>query len=121
QREGSRRGLAGEDVLPDGVARARVEELDPPAPAGRPKRPKIGPRLVGQHLLRPARALDRLGREVDEVELAQHAEIVIPDEAELRALGDLRAARVRTRPVADEVAEAPELVRPRLVDGSEHG
>ena len=46
---------------------------------------------------------------------------MVADQAHVRARGDEAAARVRPRPVAYEVAEAPELVGGLAVDRLEHG
>ena len=64
EREGRARRLVAEDVLPDGVARARVEELD--AVGGREARQplEVLARLRRQDGLRPAR---RVGGVVAEV------------------------------------------------------
>src|SRR5438046_1579055 len=63
------------------------------------------PSGFGARNLRPA------GRELPEVEPAESAEVVVADEADPRPLAGQVDDLVRTRPVADEVAEAPDLVR----------
>src|SRR4029079_9119168 len=93
------------------VARAGVKELDAFALALRPQRLEERPRALRQHASSPARGRDRVAGELFEVDLAEHAEIVVPREADRGTPLDRCAARVRPRPVADEVAEAPELVR----------
>ena len=51
----------------------------------------------------------------------EDAEVVVADEADLRAAPDLLDHLVRPRPVADEVTEAPDLVRRVGVDRLEDG
>ena len=54
-------------------------------------------------------------------DLPQDDEIVVPGQADGRSLTHERGALVRPRPVADDVAEAPELVEPAGVDLRQHG
>src|SRR5262249_12221205 len=122
-RQLERRGgcLGRQHVLPDRVARTGVEELDAVAPAQRLLRLQELPRALGQHAARPARGLDRVAGELRQVDRPEHAEIVVPGEADRRTPLDRRAAGIRARPVADEVAEAPELVRLLPLDLREDG
>ena len=110
-----------EDVLPDRVARARVEEADAFALAARLERlevrarpPARGPRPSS------ARADGRVGREDLEVEPPEDGEVVVSYQADVRPLGHDGAAAVRARAVADEVAQAPDLVGRVPVDRLEH-
>src|SRR5207247_10681407 len=54
--------------------------------------------------------------ELCEVDPADDAEIVVPDEADVASLSRDCAAAVRPRPVADDVAEAPDRVDVRPFD-----
>ena len=110
-----------EHVLPDRVARARVEELDPVPRALRPQRLQERARAFREHGARPARRHDRVAGELLQVDLAEHPEIVVPRQADRRTPLDRRAARIRPRPVTDEVAQAPELVRLLQLQVLEHG
>jgi STE24 endopeptidase len=115
------RGLGGEDVLPDRVSRARVVEADPLPDRRRVERLEEPARLVLEGRGRPPGARGRVVRELPEVEAPEDGEIVVPDEAEIRALGDEATARVRTGPVPYEVPQAPDLVGRLAIDGGEHG
>ena len=116
-----RRDLLREDVLPDRVARARVVEADSGSLAGRLERAEKGLGLGVERRGCPARARRRVRCEEVEVDLAEDAEIVVSDQADVGALGDEAAARVRARAVPYEVPEAPELVRPLAGDRVEDG
>ena len=72
-----------------------------------------------QHLARPGRGHAGVAVELLEVDRPAHGEVVVAREADVGPLGDRRAALVRSCSVADEVAEAPELVRRLLVDRRE--
>ncbi len=115
--------LAREDVLPDGIARARVVEADALARPGRLERAKEGLGLGLERCGRPACARRGVRREEVEVQVAQHRQIVVSHQAHVGPLGDEAAARVRARAIPYEVPEAPELVRllvgDRLEDGLE--
>jgi len=56
-----------------------------------------------------------------QVDPVEHAQVVVPDEADSRPLADDLDHLVGPRPVADEVAEAPQLVRRVGVDRLEDG
>ena len=60
------------------------------------------------------------GREDLEVEAAERREVVVSYQAHVRPLGHEGAAAVRARAVADEVAQAPDLVGRVPVDRREH-
>ena len=118
-RERRERDLRRQDVLPDGIARAAVEEAELPVGGMGFERLEERARAVFQVLLRPAGACGRVGRELLDVEPAEHREIVVSDQRERRVLGHERAARIRVGPVTYEVAEAPDLVDRVLLDRSE--
>ena len=106
-------------VLPDRVAGAPVVELGALDLRLRREALEIRAVLVEQHGLRPARRDGRVRCEIVQVELAEDAEIVVADEADALPLADQRGHLVRSRPVADEVAQAPHLVRRIGVDRPE--
>ena len=110
----------GEDVLPHRVARARVEEPDALALAPGLQRLEERTRLRLEVLGRPGVADGRVGREDLEVEAAEGGEVVVSYQAHVRPLRHEGAAAVRARAVADEVAQAPELVGRVPVDRLEH-
>jgi len=58
----------------------------------------------------------RIEGELVDVQRTQDAEVMVPDETHLRAAPDFLDHLVRTRPVPDEVAEAPDRVRRVGVD-----
>ena len=93
------------------IVRAAVDHLHPVARPLRLARGEEAARLVVEDAPRPARDRCRVGGELAQLETAEHAEIVVPGEADLRARRELRRASVRLRPVADEIAETPDLVR----------
>ena len=70
--------------------------------------------------MRPAGALGRVGRELVEVEPAEHSQIVVSDQAERGALLHEGGRLVRAGPIADEVAQAPDRIGRFLVDRFEH-
>src|SRR5262249_6552941 len=113
------RGLVAEDVLPDRVARRAVVEGDAVSRAlGLEAVEQLLP-LRLQHATRPRRRQPGVAVELLEVERPADGEIMVARKTDVGALGDRRAALVRPRPVADEIAEAPELVRRLLVDRRE--
>jgi hypothetical protein len=80
-----------------------------------------GPVLVEEHGLRPVRGDRGVQRELVDVQRADHAEIVVPDQTHIRPAADLLGHLVRPRPVPDEVPEAPDLVRRIGVNRPEDG
>ena len=60
-------------------------------------------------------------REGGDVELAEHREVVVADQADVAALADQVGAGVGLGAVADDVAEAPDLLDAGLVDRREDG
>ena len=74
-----------------------------------------------EHVSRPPGRDRGVAAELLEIDRAAHGEVVIAAEAEVGPLGDERAALVRARSVADEIAETPELVRRLRVDRREDG
>ena len=107
-----RRGrLVGEHVLPDRVARAAWKSSTPSrSPVGLERRRGSARDSRVEHAARPARRRGRVGREVARGRAcrARRGRGCRPGRAP-RARPTTRAALVRPRPVADEVAEAPEL------------
>ena len=113
--------LAGEHVLPDRVARRGVEEADPLALAFRLQLAQELQRVLADVCPRPLdRQRRRLGEGVD-VERAQHREVVVADQRDRAALADQGGAGVGLDPVAEHVAEAPDLLGAGLLDRREHG
>jgi hypothetical protein len=117
--EGRQGALVAQDVLPDRVARGAVVEGDAMGRARGLEPVEELLRLGREHLPRPPRRDRRLAAELLEVDRPAHGEVVVAGETDIRPLRDRRAALVRPRPVADEVAEAPELVRRLRVDRRE--
>src|SRR5581483_8669793 len=112
-----------EHVLPDGMAGARMEELDA-CPLGARLEPReVAVPLVLERRARPPCGGGGLRAEVGEVDVgrAEHPQVVVPCKADRRTTRHRRAALVRARPVPDQVAQAPHLVRLRSVDRVEHG
>src|SRR5215213_5319436 len=116
----ARHGLA-EDVVPDGVTGARVVQLGAVHPRRRLERLEVRAGVVRQDGLGPAGRGGCVGGELVERDRADHAEVVIADEAQIRAHGDELAACVRFGAVAHEVAETPDRVEPLVLEGLEHG
>ena len=91
-------GQAGQDVLPDRVARRRVEEPDALGVAGRLQAEQELARRGRDHLLRPLGGERRAARELLEREHVHHREVVVAGQAD-RAVGlGQRHAGVRARP-----------------------
>jgi len=78
-------------------------------------------RLRLEHVACPAGRDRRLAPELGEVDRAANGEVVVACETDVGPLGDRGAALVRPRPVADEIAETPELVRRLRLDCGENG
>jgi STE24 endopeptidase len=109
-RKRGERGKRSEDVLPDRVPgacvvqrhvvlhRLRLEGLEEPA------------WLVLQNGRSPAGTCGRVHSEVVEVEPTEDAEVVVSYQADIGAFRDERAAAIRTRSVAHQIAEAPDGV-----------
>ena len=103
--------VVAQDVLPDRVARAGVEELRRRRARADGDSVSSQARSSAPSTVRVQRAATPgIAREVGEVDRAENAEVVVAAERERRPLADEAAALVRLRPVADEVAEAPDLV-----------
>ena len=113
--------LLGEHVVPHGVARAPVEELRARALRERLERFQECACVVVQDALCPAGRDAGVVGERDHRNLSEHDQIVVPGQAQRRPFAHERRALVRPRPVADDVAETPELVEPAGVDLREHG
>jgi voltage-gated potassium channel len=113
------RNLCAQDVVPDRVARAAVEELRTVRLGARLESLEEGPCVVSEHALRPARRCCSIAREVRQAERAGDDEVVIAGQAQVGPCLDERAALVRPGPVADRVAETPDGVDALLVDPCE--
>jgi Zn-dependent protease with chaperone function len=108
--ERGERSLRREDVLPDRVAWASMEEADAGPLAGRLERAQEGLGLGFEDGPRPARACRSLGSEEVERDPIQGAEVMVADERDGRDRLEEHPAAVRTRAVPYEVAEEPDLV-----------
>ena len=82
--------LLADHVLPDRVARARVEELGAIDLRLRFESLEEGAVLVEQHRPRPPHDRSRVRAELLQVEPSEDAQVVVADEAQLRALADRR-------------------------------
>ena len=103
-------GQAGEHVLPDRVARGGVVEADGLGLARRREPEQELARLGPDHVPRPLGGERRAAREVLQRQHVDDGEVVVAGEAD-RAVGlGQRDARVGLGAVADEVAEAPQLL-----------
>src|SRR4051812_46696002 len=113
-------GLQGaQDVLPDGVARAGMEEADLLLEVlGRQRAQRLEVALADR-LARPARRGGRTGGELLERERAGDGQVVVAGEHDVAAAERELDAQIRLRAVADEIAQAPDLVDPGGVDGVE--
>jgi hypothetical protein len=114
-------GQGGQHVLPDRVARGGVVEADPVrlARGGEPE--EEIPRLRPDHVLRPLGGQRRAAREVLQREHVHDREIVVAREADGAVGLRERHAGIGVRPVAHEVAEAPQLLDLRLLGGGDDG
>src|SRR6188472_2416845 len=102
--------LAGEHVLPDRVARRGVEEADTGTLTVRLQLTQELERTLADVLARPRnRHRCRLG-EGGDVEAAEDGEVVVADQADVAALANQLGARIGLDPVAEYVAEAPDLL-----------
>jgi hypothetical protein len=118
QLQGLERNVLREDVVPNRVAWASMEELDALDFGARREALEELTRLLGQLLCRPNRGRGRLGVELLDVDLgrAQGDEIVVADQDEICPIAHERAALVRPGPVAHGVAEAPDRIGRLAVD-----
>jgi hypothetical protein len=82
---------------------------------------EIGAALVQENGSRPAGDGRSIGRELVQGEPPEDPEVVVADEADPRPLANDLDHLVGPRPVADQVAEAPELLRRVGVDRLEDG
>ena len=119
--EAAVRLLDGEDVLPDRVAGGGVEEGDALALSAGLQLPQHGQGLCGDVRARPLDGFGRRLREGGDVECAEDREVVVADQAERAALERQLGALVGFGPIADHVAEAPDLIDLGLLDRPEHG
>jgi voltage-gated potassium channel len=111
--------LRAQDVVPDRVARAAVEELRAVLLGTRFEPLEERARFVCQHALRPARRCRGVAGEVRDPERSADDEVVVAGEAQASPLLHERAALVRPGPVANRVAEAPDRIDAFLVDRRE--
>jgi Zn-dependent protease with chaperone function len=106
------RSLLRQDVLPDRITRACVEEVDAFGLSGGLEALEERAGLRREDLRRPDRGGCRLVVEVTDAEPAERDEIVIADEADAATFPDDVAALVRPGPVPDNVPEAPDCIGP---------
>src|SRR5581483_3594040 len=102
------------------VACTAVIDRDVESSAFRLERVEERPRAVSQDALRPPGGDGGVAAELLEVDRSSHCEVVIPTQADISTFPNDLAALVGPWAVAHDVAEAPELVRRRRVDGGEH-
>ena len=121
QLEGGARDVGREHVLPDRVARARVEELDAVALAARLERleERARARRASTPRVQRAAAPRRRRTPRGRARRARRGRGCPTRQIGCAPL-HRRAARIRPRPVADEVAEAPERVRLLALDRLQH-
>ena len=112
RREGAESGEWGQDVLPDRISGARVVEGHVTLVGLGLERLQEAAWLFLQSFGRPTRHRSGVHGEVVEVQPTEDTEIVVSYQADVGALSNERAARVRLRAVPDEVAEAPDRVGP---------
>ncbi len=104
------RDVGRQDVFPDRIANRAVEERDAgPLALGREPGQELE-LLLGEHAARPACGHAGVRGELVDVERARDDEVVVAAEADRSALAYEREAFARLRAVADDVAEAPQLV-----------
>jgi arginyl-tRNA synthetase len=115
-------GLVGrEHVLPNRIPGRGVGEADPVLGCGRLQRRQKFEGLLADLLAGPGdRRGSRLGEGRD-VERAQQREVVIADQAGVAAFAGEHGAGVGVGAVADQVAQAPNLVDLGIVDRREDG
>jgi hypothetical protein len=111
----------GEDVLPDGVARAGVVEADVLAKLLGLEGEQVVEVVLAQVLLRPAGGELGPPGELVERQVAAHGHVVVADQADpVGGAAGQDAALVRRGAVADDVAEAPDLGDAGLHDVVQH-
>jgi hypothetical protein len=100
-----------------------VEELHAVTARLRAQRGEEPAGLVAQLGLRPASGGSRVGIELVDGDLCriQRDQVVVAGQREICALRDDGRRLIRVRPVADRVAEAPELVDALVLDRVEYG
>ena len=110
---------AGEDVLPNRIAWRAVVETHLAVGVGGVERAQERERLGGDRLLRPASGGGGARGEVPERDVARDDEVVVAGEADVAALTRQGHAVVRLGAVANEVAEAPDLLDVGVLDRPE--
>ena len=113
--------VGGEHVLPDGVAGRSVKEADVLSLRRRVQLPEEVQGPLGDVLLRPDDGSRGRLRERGDIKGSKYGQVVVADQAEVAALADEIGARVRLRPVADHVSQAPDLLDTGLLDLLEDG
>jgi hypothetical protein len=78
-------------------------------------------RLLRDVLLGPGGGDGGVHRELGDVQLVEHDQVVIPDQHEIARLLGERHAFVRLSAVSDEVAEAPDRIHALLLDVRQDG
>ena len=114
------RGLLRQDVLPNRISRAGVEEVDPLGLSGGPEALEKGARVLRQHLRRPEGRGGRFVVEVADRELTEDDEVVVADEAAIGSALHRVAALVGQGAVPNRVPEAPDGVHVLGIDLREH-
>ena len=120
QLETDRRGVIVDHILPDGVADAAVVELHARSLAAGRQRAEDAHRLGGDRRGGPARRRSRVGGEHGDVDRVGHNHVVVSGETGRRAGVDRGHAGVGVGAVADQIAEAPDLIDAGLIDPAEH-
>jgi hypothetical protein len=115
------RTFHGQNVVPNGVGGAPVEEFRALSFRLRGQALEVRARLLAQHGSRPACTEGGVERELVEVDRTEDPEIMVSGEPDSSPFRGEPAAGVRARPVADDVAEGPDLVGRVPVDRVENG
>jgi hypothetical protein len=98
-----------------------VVEPDALRLAGRGEREEELARRRSDHVLGPLRGERRAAREVLQRQHVDDREIVVAGEADRTVRLGQRDARIRLGAVADEIAEAPQLLDLSVLRGGDHG
>jgi hypothetical protein len=81
---------------------------------------EVSQRLVGDHLARPTHGRAGVGGEHVERDRAGHHQVVIARQRQVGTRADEIGALIGLGAIADQIAEAPQLVDSLGVDGREH-
>ena len=109
-----------DDVLPDWVADAAVEHLHALAPAAGHARAERRDLILREDGARPLGGVAGVVGEHVDVDDPGHNEVVVPGQADGGSLVDHLHAPHGVGAVADDVAEAPDLVHLHGIDSLEH-